>query len=166
MRPGIGACGRVDGVARRGQARGGGSRVVRDRCMDFLRARVRVRCVVLASLAVRARVRGADAATWTIDTGPPSGCLRQNRRRPRWSCSRPSWAPGDSVSSRTRRGLHQPPAADAPPVAHAAAAFAAAFRTHSAALPFLSLPRSVNVRSLLTTHSWLFGIQSNECLWP
>ncbi len=33
-----GGCGRVDGVARRGEHRGGGSRVVRDRCLDFLRA--------------------------------------------------------------------------------------------------------------------------------
>jgi len=36
-----GGCGRVDGVARRGQARGGGSRVVRDRCLDFLRAKAK-----------------------------------------------------------------------------------------------------------------------------
>ena len=40
-----GGCGRVDGVARRGQARGGGSRVVRDRCLDFLRA-IRMRAAL------------------------------------------------------------------------------------------------------------------------
>ena len=33
-----GGCGRVDGVARRRQDRGGASRVVRDRCLNFLRA--------------------------------------------------------------------------------------------------------------------------------
>ena len=33
-----GGCGRVDGVARRGYVRGRWSRVVRDRCLDFLRA--------------------------------------------------------------------------------------------------------------------------------
>ena len=31
-----GGCGRSDGVARRGQARGGGSQLVRDRCLDLL----------------------------------------------------------------------------------------------------------------------------------
>jgi hypothetical protein len=36
-----GGCGRVDGVARRGENRAGGSRVVRDRCLDFLRASAR-----------------------------------------------------------------------------------------------------------------------------
>ena len=34
-----GGCGRVDGVARRVKDRAGGSRVVRDRCLNFLRAR-------------------------------------------------------------------------------------------------------------------------------
>ncbi|MFN9844340.1 MAG: winged helix-turn-helix transcriptional regulator, partial [Planctomycetota bacterium] len=33
-----GGCGRVDGVARRGHDVGDGSRVVRDRCLNFLRA--------------------------------------------------------------------------------------------------------------------------------
>jgi len=33
-----GGCGRVDGVARRVKDRAGGSRVVRDRCLNFLRA--------------------------------------------------------------------------------------------------------------------------------
>ena len=37
-----GGCGRVHGVARRGQDRGGGFRVVRDRCLDFLRAAAKV----------------------------------------------------------------------------------------------------------------------------
>jgi hypothetical protein len=36
-----GGCDRVGGVARRGEDRGGGSRVVRDRCLDFLRALAR-----------------------------------------------------------------------------------------------------------------------------
>jgi hypothetical protein len=35
-----GGCGRVDGVARRVKDRAGGSRVVRDRCLNFLRALV------------------------------------------------------------------------------------------------------------------------------
>jgi hypothetical protein len=35
-----GGCGRSDGFAHRGQDRGGGIRVVRDRCLDFLRAGV------------------------------------------------------------------------------------------------------------------------------
>ncbi len=37
-----GGCGRVDGVARRVKDRAGGSRVVRDRCLNFLRARLHI----------------------------------------------------------------------------------------------------------------------------
>ncbi len=51
-----GGCGRVDGVARRGQDRGGGSRVVRDHCLGFLRAQ---------------EARGEDAEQQHASDGPP-----------------------------------------------------------------------------------------------
>ena len=124
MRPGIGACGRVDGVARRGEHRGGGSRVVRDRCLDFLRAEPQAGeahklwpqdASLSQSMARRTSVRSCRQLPPFHDSLRATSCYGQCCRQrgvhaPRaWQVVKPL-LDADSAESKRRRQLCAKPA--------------------------------------------------------